>query len=258
MRIPPLVRVIVVFAAVIGIAAVVFFWVQSLQEDEEMSPPISVASTTVGGEHEQTGITVRGRGEVRATPDTAVNTVGIETVASTAAEASEELGLVSSNILTALMEYGLDATEIVTERLSLGPVYEGSDKGSVTANISGYQASTIVVATVKEIERASTVLEISVNAGANVVEPVRFSIANDAPLREKALSQAVQDAARKANAMANSLGGNIGSLIWLVEETIYISEERAMARGMMSSQSIPVEAGKTLITATVRANFSYE
>ena len=258
MRIPPLVRVIVVFAAIIGIAVVGFFWIQSLQEDEELSPPISVASSTAMGDHEQTGITVRGRGEIRATPDTAVITVGIETVASTAAEASEELGLVASNIITALKEHGLDGTDIFTERLTLSPVYERSDKGSIAANIDGYQASTIVIAIVKDIERAPAVLDISLNAGANVVEPIKFSIANDAPLREKALSQAVQDAARKADAMANSLGGNIGSLIWLVEETTYISGERAMSTGMVSSQSIPVEAGETLITATVRANFSYE
>lgn len=152
----------------------------------------------------------------------------------------------------------MDGTDIFTERLTLSPVYERSDKGSIAANIDGYQASTIVIAIVKDIERAPAVLDISLNAGANVVEPIRFSIANDAPLREKALSQAVQDAARKADAMANSLGGNIGSLIWLVEETTYISGERAMSTGMVSSQSIPVEAGETLITATVRANFSYE
>ena len=259
MRIPPLVRVIVVFAAVIGIAAVVFYWVQSLQTDEEALPPISVASSTTAGEREQTGITVQGRGEVRAAPDTAFITVGVETVAATAAGASDELGNVASGIVAAIQDAGVAEADILTQSLNLSPIYERSDEGDTTATIAGYRASTTVTATVRDIDSASVVLDASLAAGANVIESVRFGVADDVPLRQQALAAAVQDAARKANAMAGSLGGNIGGLIWMVEETAFVSNERLLSSGVgIAQSSVPVQAGETIITATVRANFSYE
>ena len=258
MRIPPLVRVIIVFAAIIAIAAVVFYWVQSLQTDEESLPPISVASSAAAGEREQTGITVQGKGEVRVAPDTAFITVGVETVAPTAAEASGELGQVADEIVAAIREAGVDNADILTRTLALTPVYERSEEGDARPNIAGYRASTTVTATVREMDRASQVLDASLAAGANVIESVTFGVADDDPVRQQALSEAVQDAARKADAMASSLGGQIGGLIWMVEETASVSNELALSAGVAITQSIPVQVGETIITATVLANFSYE
>jgi uncharacterized protein YggE len=258
MRIPPLVRVIIVFAAVIGIAAVVFYWVQSLQPDEETLPPISIANSVVTGDREQTGITVRGRGEVRATPDTAFITVGVETVAPTAAEASTELGLIATEVIAAIRETGVDEDDILTRSLTLSPIYERSEDGAVRPKITGYRASTTVVATVRDIDRASAVLDASLAAGANVFESVRFGVADDDSLRRQALEDAVENAARKADAMAVSLGGKIGGLIWIMEESQFSPNERALSTGISIAQSVPVQAGETIITTTVVANFSYE
>ncbi len=259
MRIPPLVRVIIVFAAVIGIAAVVFYWVQSLQTEEDPAPPpISIAGSTATSEREQTGISVRGKGEVRVVPDTAFITVGVETVAPTAAAASAELGKVAGQIVAAIRDAGVDEADTLTQSLTLSPVYERSEEGAVRPKITGYRASTTVTATVRKIDRASAVLDASLTAGANVIESVRFGVADDDSIRQQALSEAVQDAARKANAMARSLGGKIGGLIWMVEETQFSPDVPVLSTSIGIAQSVPVQAGETIITATVVANFSYE
>jgi uncharacterized protein YggE len=116
------------------------------------------------------------------------------------------------------------------------------------------------VVTVREIDRASDVLEASLAAGANVIQSVRFGLADEAPLQREALAAAVQDAARKAEAMADSLGGRIASLIWIVEDsTVLLSPERAMSAGVSSmAPAVPVQVGETTVTVSVRANFSYE
>lgn len=259
MRIPPLVRVIIVFAAVIGIAAVVFFWVQSLQTEEGSAPPpISIESSVVTGDREQTGITVRGRGEVRATPDTAFITVGVETVAPTAAEASTELGKIATEVIAAIRDAGVGEADILTQSLTLSPIYERSEDGAVRPKITGYRASTTATATVRDIDRASAVLDASLAAGANVIESVRFGVADDDSLRRQALEDAVENAARKADTMASSLGGKIGGLIWIMEDTAFVTNERMLSTGISIAQSVPVQAGETIITATVVANFSYE
>lgn len=260
MRIPPLVRVIIVFAAIIGIAAVIFYWIQSQQADEEAAPPISVGSGAVAGDSDQTGITVQGRSSVTVAPDTAYITVGVETVADSASEASTGLASISSAVVAAIEGAGIGTADILTRSLSLNPVYDRPEEDHAEPTISGYRASTTVVVTVREIDRASDVLEASLAAGANVIQSVRFGLADEAPLQREALAAAVQDAARKAEAMADSLGGRIASLIWIVEDsTVLLSPERAMSAGVSSmAPAVPVQVGETTVTVSVRANFSYE
>ena len=58
--------------------------------------------------------------------------------------------------------------------------------------------------------------------------------------------------------MASSLGGDIGGLIWIVEETAFFPNERLLSAGVGVAGGAPVQAGETIITATVLANFSYK
>ncbi len=260
MRIPPLARVIIVFAAIIGIAAVIFYWIQSQQTDEAAAPPISVGSGAAAGDSDQTGITVQGRGSVTVAPDTAYITVGVETVADSASEASAELASISGAVVAAIEGAGIGASDILTRSLSLNPVYDRPEDDRAEPTISGYRASTTVVITVREIDRASDVLEASLAAGANVIQSVRFGLADETPLQREALAAAAQDAARKAEAMADSLGGRLGGLIWIAEDsTVLLSPERAMIPAVSSmAPAVPVQVGETTVTVSVRANFSYE
>ena len=259
MRIPPLVRVIIVFAAIIGIATIIFFWIQTQQTDEAKIIPISVGSGAVSGDRELTGITVQGTGTVTAPPDTAYITVGVEIVDTSASTASAELASLSRAVVDAIQDAGVDDADILTRSLALNPIYDRPTDDGVQSKISGYRASTTVVATVRDIDRASPVLEASLAAGANVIQSVAFGIADESPLKREALTTAVQDAARKAEAMADSLGGKLGGLIWIAEEgLISIPTERVFSAGVGVAASLPLQAGETSITVSVRANFSYE
>ena len=133
------------------------------------------------------------------------------------------------------------------------------------ATIEGYRASTTVLVTVREMAKASEVLDAALLAGANIVNSVSFGVAEVAELRQQALDSATRDAARKAEAMALALGGRVGGLIWIVEESSGYAEPfppirraAALESQGLSQPRLPVEPGWLTIAVRVRANFAYE
>jgi len=119
MRIPPMVRVVVLFATVIALAVAAFLYVRQLGDTKEVEKPLSITAETPSTDSGQRGIFVQGAGEVRVRPDTAFVSVGAENTAETAADASGALAVTASAIVEAIKALGVPASDIATERLSL-------------------------------------------------------------------------------------------------------------------------------------------
>ena len=115
-----------------------------------------------------------------------------------------------------------------------------------------------------EIDRASEILDTALSAGANVVNSVRFGVMETAEFERQALDMATRDAANKAEAMAAALGGKVGGLIWIVEETSGFGGSFPVARQAAAfaeasvAPLVALEAGQLTVTARVVANFAYE
>ncbi len=267
MRIPPLVRVIVLFSAIVAIGIAGFLFLSQQRDDGERSQPLEIGAASASSGLEQTGITVLGTGEIRIEPDTSFISLGVQHVAETAADATTALSTDSNSVVEAVKEMGVDEADIATQSLSLTPIYAqpGPDQPrDAPPAIDGYRASTTVLVTVRQIDNASAVLDAALSAGANVVNSIRFGVAETAALEQQALDEATRDAARKAEAMATALGGKVGGLIWIVEQSSRIAEPLSISRQVVGiaeavkSSALPIEAGQLTITATVRANFAYE
>ncbi len=261
MRIPALVRVIVLFTAVIaiGIAGFVYFTRQGDVQDAKKPLEIGFAAATGP---EQTGITVQGTGEIRVEPDTAFISVGAEHIAETAGDATAALTETSNAVIDAVKAMGVADKDVATQSLTLTPIYE-EEEGRVTTppKISAYRASTNVLVTVRQIDQASAVLDAALSAGANVLNSVRFGASDTAVLKQQALDAATRDAARKAETIAAALGGRLGGLIWMREESSFSPGQLPLPSfggRAIAAEALPIETGELSITATVRANFSYE
>ena len=267
MRIPALARVIILMSVIIAVGVAGFLFI-SQQSDGSDRPadPLGIAAAAGSG-LEQSGITVQGIGEVRIEPDTAFLSLGVQHVAETAAEATAALSTDSNSVVEAVKAAGVDAADVATQSLSLTPIYArpGPDKSrDAPPKIDGYRAATAVLVTVRPKENASAVLDAALSAGANVINSIRFGYAEPAELERQALDAATRDAARKADAMAAALGGEVRGLIWIVEQSTGVSEFIPQVRRVVAiaeslpSSALPIEAGRLTITATVRANFAYK
>jgi uncharacterized protein YggE len=139
-------------------------------------------------------LTVTGEAEVSAAPDLAVVRLGVEAQAKTAAGAQGQVNTTGAAIARALREAGVEESEIQTSGLTLGPVYTRPGDRGGEPKVAGYRAQNVVRVRLTDMDRVGPVLDAALAAGANRVEGVEFSLADDGSVRREALTQAVSDA----------------------------------------------------------------
>ncbi len=211
----------------------------------------------------QSVISVAGSAEVRAEPDIAVVTVGVSAVAPTADEAMADVSTRQTAVIAGARGLGIADRDIQTTGLSLQPIYR-SQRSSDDAppEIQAYRASNNVSLTVRTLSRASAVLDSAIANGANVIGGLRFGLSDPSALQRQALGEATTNAQAKAQAIAAAAGLTITGIVSIAEESVSTPRAqadiapRALAAGQAAAAP-PVEAGDLVITARVRATFSF-
>ncbi|HEY8425378.1 MAG TPA: SIMPL domain-containing protein [Limnochordales bacterium] len=159
-------------------------------------------------------LTVTGRATVTAPPDVAQITLGVESQAPSARQAHEANARKVERIVAALSELGVPARDIQTAGISLTPVYRTDERGG-EPRLTGYRASYRLHIRVRPVEQAGTVADAAVQAGANRIESIQFTVEDLEGIKEQALQQAVADALRQARVLAQAAGVQLGSLLTL-------------------------------------------
>ena len=191
-------------------------------------------------------ITVTGDGSVKAVPDEAQMSFGVQTQRASAKAAGAANADAMREVITALRQAG--ARRIATEWVSVYP--SSGDDGRV----DGYSASNSVSA-VADVEDAPGVLDAAVGAGANDVSGPGLSSSDAEALYRQALAKAVNDARLRAETLAKAAGRSLGSVTAIVEGG---SEATPMVREAEQAcdGSTPVVPGEQETTATVSVTFS--
>jgi uncharacterized protein YggE len=180
-------------------------------------------------------ITVVGAGKVSLVPDVARINVGAEVRADTVSEAKGEVDRQIAAITAALSEAGVAAKDIQTNHYSIHLEREPMPmirEGPAGPGQEGYRVSNMLRVTVRDVERAGDVLDAVVEAGANQVYGVNFTVSD----QEKWLGQAREKAMANANARAHELAGLAGVELG---EVLSVSE----VIGGMMPPSIMMEHG---------------
>ena len=159
-------------------------------------------------------ITASGRAEVGITPDRATVLVSVESRAATAAAAATDNSQKMSSVLRALRDAGLAQTDITTSMYTVG-----QDPRSMRVAPTlpqppiEFLARNTVRATVSRTGDIGKVIDAALAAGATSIASVQFSSPNTDEARRKALSMAVAEAQRDADALAKAAGGSLGRLL---------------------------------------------
>ncbi|MEM4189283.1 MAG: SIMPL domain-containing protein [Candidatus Caldarchaeum sp.] len=151
-------------------------------------------------------LTVTGYAQVTVTPDQLTILFTVEERAPTPAEALARLTTASQNVVSTLLKQGLKPEEVKTVGLNIYPEYvyrEGQPP-----QIVGYIASYTIEAKTGKIGEAGSLIEAAVNAGADYVSGLYFSLSTERQreVYRQLLSAAVSDAEIKANAILTPLG----------------------------------------------------
>ncbi|SHK65272.1 hypothetical protein SAMN05216582_11121 [Selenomonas ruminantium] len=200
-------------------------------------------------------LSVDGRGSAAITPDQAVITVGVTTHARNANQAQAENAQKSAAITQALQRMGVAANDIKSQNFSFAPDYHMDEKRR--NEISGYTANHSLQVNVRDVAKIGKIIDAALNAGANEVTSLRFSVSNQNKVRQEALEQAIADARNKADIIARGLGRQIVGIKSVSESTGYIEARSYSGNMMMAAKAADtnIEPGTISLDASVHIDF---
>ena len=207
---------------------------------------------------EQT-ITVNGNGETLVTADTAVVSVGVSVRKKDALEAQSAANEVIASIRAALAGAGLKEEDINTGYISLYAVYDYSKD---VEEIVAYSASSSLAIKVTDMGRVGEVIDLAFGAGANTLDGVSFSVADDTAARKESLKAAVEDAKEKAAVLAEAAGLGEIEIQSIEEGTVFnydsgVNNFSRKTYGEEAAMDAPtvVQAAKICVSAGVTVTF---
>ena len=158
-------------------------------------------------------ITVIGQGEAAGPPDRATVNAGVQTLAPTVTESTQENQVIVERIMQALRDEGIEARDIQTADYSVWPEQHHDPRGTGEITITGYRVNNTVRITVRDIDRLGRILAAVTDAGANAVHGIGFGVEDTAALEAEARAAAMADARDQAEALAALAGVELGDVL---------------------------------------------
>lgn len=193
-----------------------------------------------------TTLSLSAYGEVKAVPDMATITLGVQTEAPTAQAAMAQNAERMTRIVAALKAQGLAEKDIQTSNISLSAQYDYEQ--NQPPKLRGYQASNTVSITVYDIARLGRTLDAVTSAGANEINGIGFGLRDPSAAENQARLKAVQALQAKAQLYAGATGMRLARLVNLSEGGGYVPQPpRPMAmaaRAEFAKADTPVQAGE--------------
>jgi uncharacterized protein YggE len=202
-------------------------------------------------------VVVEGDSIVRSRPDTANITVAVVTQAQTALAAQTENARKTDAVVRAVKAAMGANAEIETSGYSLQPQY--TYRQNEQPLFQGYQARNGVNVALSDLTRVGAVIDAATAAGANNVESLSFTLREDRAAREESLAGATREALRKAQIIAQALGGRVTRIVEVQESGTVQRPVPIYADAMMSRinaapppPQTPVEIGTLNVRAQVQ------
>jgi len=211
-------------------------------------------------EKEPSVLTVTGFGEVRMAPDEATVQLGVTRQRETAQEAQEQVNQVAQEILSAVIQLGVEAEHIQTSELRLSPVYTPRRPGfSDEPRVVAYRASNMVSVRLEDLSLVGPAIDSAMKAGANQLQGVHFALRNDLSAREQALKEAVKEASQKAKAISEALDVKIIEVIEVNEGSVSVRrvppQRFAASVAEVNAAATPVSPGQLTVSASVTIRY---
>jgi uncharacterized protein len=229
-------------------------------EAQGASLPQSVNVALTGSTSQQTGIWVSGTGEVTATPDVAILTLGVEAQETTVKAAQSEASSAMNAVVDALKSNGVADKDIQTQWYSISPVTRWDDKTNEQIT-TGYSVTNMVTTKIRDISKAGTIIDAVTDAGGNLtrINGINFTVDDPTAYNTQAREKAMQDAAAKAQQLASLAGVTLGKVIYISESGSYIPQPYALKDYAVSSSGFtPISPGELTITLSVSVGYSIE
>ena len=220
---------------------------------------IACSCMTAQAEDSRRSITTTGNGVVIAQNNRAVMYLAVETMSADAKQAAQDNANIMTKVKHAVIGAGAAPDKIETDNYTMYPVYE-YDKGKVKSR--KYEVNNRMKVVVEDLTKAGAVMDAAISAGANRIENIMFTVRNPGKYKDDALREAAQDARRKADIIAASLGKTVTNIISVTDNSVRVSPRNYMMNAKMAggndmaeSVTTPMEGGDAKVESSVTVVF---
>jgi uncharacterized protein YggE len=178
------------------------------------------------------------QGEATGQPDLAMITIGVETRDSEARQAAEKNNDQMADVMDALLEMGIAEEDIQTVDYGIRAEIDWEDEEH---RVIGYVVNNSVLVKLRDMEKVGSVIDAVTEAGANNIYGIQFTFDDPSALREQARAEAVAEARKKAEALAQLAGVTLGKPRYINEsfmeqppyylEALYAAPDRGVGGG---------------------------
>ena len=157
-----------------------------------------------------------------------------------------------------LLDLGVEEKDIVTTSYTYNPTYDYKyDYNSETPTVNGYQADHTLSITCKDVDMLDSVIGVVTDCGMSEIYNVEYDVSNRSELYRQALKAAIEEAAAKAEGMAEAAGMTIDHLESVTENTGFDEYTVSTHDGAVSMKAeaagTGIRSGSVSVTARVTA-----
>jgi uncharacterized protein YggE len=121
---------------------------------------------------------------------------------------------------------------------------DGADNGELGGEVERFVVRNLLQITVRDIDHAGSLLDRLVEAGANEVRGIRFTLQDDTQMALQARELAAADARSKAQHLATLHNSRLGKVLRISESGVRPVRPEAMMMRAMDTSSSTVSAGE--------------
>lgn len=222
--------------------------------------PVSVANAQSTQSTLNRAITVVGEGKVSISPDIARAQIGVEVMMPSVKAASDANKELLDAVLAALIDQGIAEEDIQTSGFSVYAERFGPE-GPLPADQTNYRVSNNVAVVVRDLAKLGDVLDAAIEAGANNIYGVEFSLDDPSVVESEARQSAVEDARAKAEELAELTGVTVGEVVNISEVIgnaggYYTSNFAEMSRGLGGGGSTPISPGQLELVMQLQVTYA--
>jgi uncharacterized protein len=168
-------------------------------------------------------VTVVGEGSVSIEPDIANTTIGFEVVRPGVQEAVAEVRELMDSVMAALLEAGVAEEDIQTSGFNIwaernySPMPMDTSREGENQEMVRYHVSNNVQVIIRDLDNIEDVLNAALEAGANNIYGVSFSLSDPTVIESEAREKAVANARTKAQELAQLTDTELGGVISISE-----------------------------------------
>lgn len=203
-------------------------------------------------------LSVTGNSEIEVAPDKALVYVSIITDNADAKKAQQDNSISSNAVIEALKTWGVSPSDIETQTYSLVRKQEWDPKENRYVE-GDYRLTHTLRVTTKRIDSVGELVDTAVNAGANTIESVTFTLTDESErkVRDQALAKAAEVARQKAQTLASNAGATLGQVTIVEEQSFYYRPFNYEMKAA-GAESAPTQISPQMVQVTSSVRLVFE